>query len=95
MSAHVLQLTDEEWESIQQRVVRGDFRDESEVVRAALRLMDEQETSLPWPDEALARLAEERFREIENGDYIAVAAEDIPRFITEIQDEIDADKQQE
>jgi antitoxin ParD1/3/4 len=77
-------LSEQQARFIRQRVDEGRFGNASEVVGAALQLLERQERQEELKLEILRRLAKESFEEFDRGEYITVEADGIDQFVEEL-----------
>lgn len=69
---------------IERAVASGDFQDASDVVRAAIRLLESQQREEAEKLERLRQLVQVGIEDIERGDFIDVKREQIDDFITSL-----------
>lgn len=84
MPTRDVSLTDHQDRFVDASVASGLYEDASEVVRAGLRLLErqtaEEQAKLEW----LRRAAEEGFGELDRGDRIEVADENLDEYIASL-----------
>lgn len=84
MPTRNVNLSDQQARFIRRRIEKGRYRNASEVVRAGLRLLEQQEHLDNLKLDTLRRLAREAFNEIDRGEFEAVATNGIDEFIARI-----------
>ena len=87
MHVERVQLTDEQARFVQNCVANGRYGSTSEVVRAAIRLLQQQEQEDKLKLRILRRIASDSFARIERGEYKIVDLENLDEFM----DRMDAD----
>jgi antitoxin ParD1/3/4 len=89
MPTRNINLTDHFDRFVQDRVSSGRYSNASEIVRAALRLMEAQEQEREAKLKALRQAAKQGFDEIDQGKGIVLKGKKaIGRFISEIEGEV-------
>jgi len=81
MPTQNVNLSDQQAKFIRRTVGKGRCRNASEVVRAGLRLLEQQEQEQKLKLDTLRRLGNEAFAEIDRGEFEAVAIEGIDQFM--------------
>jgi antitoxin ParD1/3/4 len=66
---------------IRQTVKGGQYRNASEVVRAGLRLLEQQQAEARLKLVRLTRLATDAFDAIDRGEHVTVAVEEVDAFL--------------
>ena len=77
-------LSDKQARFVRQKIEEGNYRNASEVVRAGLRLLEQQEHENKLKLAALRRLAKEAFDQIDRGEYEVVEANGFDAFLARI-----------
>jgi antitoxin ParD1/3/4 len=80
MPTQNVNLSDKQRKFIKDRVVGGDYRNASEVVRAALRLLEQRDHEDRLKLRALRRTAKNAFGQIDRGEFEMVEPDDIGRL---------------
>jgi antitoxin ParD1/3/4 len=91
MPTQNVNLSDKQADFIRQRVKGGNFRNASEVVRAGLRLLEQQERENKLKLRALRKLATEGFEQLDRGEYEEIG--DVANFMKKIDVKVRARKQ--
>jgi antitoxin ParD1/3/4 len=84
MPTQNVNLSDQQAKFIRQSVDGGDYRNASEVVRAGLRLLKQQQESERLKLRRLRQIARQAFDEIDQGDFELVDPKDLDEFIEKI-----------
>src|SRR5947209_4061862 len=84
MPTENVNLSEQQVRFIRQRVDEGRYGNVSEVVGAALQLLERQEQQEELKLQILRRLAKESFEELDRDEYIAVESEGIDQFVEEL-----------
>lgn len=84
MPSRSVSLTDHFEKFVDAQVRSGVYKNASEVVRAALRLLENKSQQEKQKLARLKRLAKEGFDDIERGDYVVVEEDDLEEFLQEI-----------
>jgi antitoxin ParD1/3/4 len=74
-------LSDQQAAFIRQRIGDGHYQDASEVIRAALRLLEQREAEDQFKLQTLRRLANEGFAEIDRGEFVEVEPGNLDQFM--------------
>jgi antitoxin ParD1/3/4 len=77
-------LSEKQARFVRQNIEEGNYRNASEVVRAGLRLLEQQEKENKLKLATLRRLAKEAFDEIDRGEFEMIQAGDIDAFLARI-----------
>jgi antitoxin ParD1/3/4 len=88
MPTRNINLTDHFHHFVEHQVSSGRYSNASEIVRAALRLLEEQQQERQAKLKALRQAAKQGFAEIDQGKGIVLKGKAIRRFITEIEAEV-------
>ena len=89
MPTRSINLTEHFDNFVERQVSSGRYGNASEIVREALRLLEEQEEERQAKSKALRRAAKQGFDEIDQGKGIVLKGKKaISRFITDIESEI-------
>lgn len=92
MPTRNVNLSDQQAKFIQQSIRKGHYRNASEVVRAALRLLQRQDQEDKLKIELLRRLAEDSFGQIDNGEFEVVSPAGLERFMEKVDGRVQASK---
>lgn len=84
MPTQSVDLTEQQADFIRASVDRGDFRDASDVVGAALRLLQQQEEVDRLKLEHLRRLVREGFDEIDRGEFETITPDTLDDFLASV-----------
>lgn len=84
MPTQNVNLSEQQAAFIRNRIDEGHYRNASEVVRAALRLLEQREEEDELKLQTLRRLATEAFDEIDRGDYELVDLDNLDQFMARI-----------
>lgn len=84
MPSRSVSLTDHFEKFVDAQVRSGIYKNASEVVRAALRLLENQTQQDKQKLARLKRLVKEGFDDIERGDYVVVEEDDLEEFLQDI-----------
>lgn len=84
MPRHSVNISDQQAAFIRGSVDSGEFRDASDVVSAALRLLARQQEEDRLKLEHLRRLATEGFEELDRGDYVTCTRDTLGDFFSQI-----------
>lgn len=84
MPTRSVNLSEQQAKFIRRNIEKGHYQNTSEVVRAGLRLLEQQERHDAIKVEALRRIAKEAFEQIDRGDFESVAAEGIDAFLSRV-----------
>jgi len=87
MVAHNVQLSEQDWDFIRQAVASGAYHDESEVLRAGLRLLEAEQRPLPWDEQSLFQLAQPGIEQLDRGEYDDVPLGDVAAYLDAIGEE--------
>ena len=79
-----MSLSERQARFIRRSVDRGRFRNASEVIRAGLRLLEEQEQQEKFKLQALRRIAKEAFDQIDRGEFESVDPGSLDEFIAKV-----------
>jgi antitoxin ParD1/3/4 len=77
-------LSDHHANFIQRSVTGGGYRNASEVVRAGLRILEQQEREEKLKLEVLRKAAKQAFDAIDRGEFVTVAADEIDSFLSDL-----------
>jgi antitoxin ParD1/3/4 len=81
MPTQNVNLSDQQSKFIRRSIGGGRFRNASEVVRAALRLLEQEEEQNKLKLKRLRHLVKEGFDSIDRGDYETITEDTLPEFI--------------
>jgi len=85
MPTRNVNLSDQQAKFIRRSIGKGRYRNASEVVRAGLRLLEQREQEDKLKLDALRRLGNGAFDEIDRGQFEAVAVDGIDRFMARVE----------
>jgi antitoxin ParD1/3/4 len=92
MPTRNVNLSEKQAEFIRDRVTGGDYGNASEVVRAALRLLEQREQEDKLKLRALRRMAKESFAEIDHGKFDVIDHRDLGKFMKKVGAKVRAGK---
>jgi antitoxin ParD1/3/4 len=92
MPTQNVNLSDRQANFIRRRVKDGGYRNASEVVRAGLRLLEQNEKEDKLKLRTLRRLAEAGFDQIDRGDFELVEPENIGTFLDKLDERAQSTK---
>ena len=84
MPTQNVNLPQHQSEFIQDRIQGGRFKNASEVVRAGLRLLEQQESENELKLEALRKAAQEGFDAIERGEFETITPDNLDQFMESV-----------
>ena len=84
MATKNVNLSDRQDRFIRQSVTGGRYRNASEVVRAGLRLLDQQQQEDRFKLARLKYLAADAFSAIDRGEHVTVAVEQLDTFLSKL-----------
>ena len=84
MPTQNVNLSQQQARFIRSTIDKGRYRNASEVVRAGLRLLEQQEREDRLKLDLLRRLADESFQEIDGGDYQMLTADGLDEFLAKV-----------
>ena len=84
MPTQHVNLPDHQSKFVRDSVTDGRYQNASEVVRAGLRLLEQQEAENAQKLEVLRRLAREGFAAIERGDSTTITADTLDEFMDSV-----------
>ena len=84
MPTQNVNLSPQQSKFIKSRVKQGRFRNASEVVRAGLRLLEQQDKEDRLKLEKLRQAVKKGFDELDRGDYVEIDANQIDAFMDQI-----------
>ena len=90
MPTQNVNLSEQQARFIRRRVRNGGYRNASEVVRAGLRLLEQQERQDKLKLDALRRIAAQAFEEIERGEFVTVGPDAIDEFLESVDERAEA-----
>jgi len=92
MPTRNVNLSEQQARFVQQSVEGGDFRNASEVVRAGLRLLEQQRQMDKLKLQMLRKLSKQAFDEIDQGEFDLVDPENLDRFMAKVSSRQNASK---
>jgi len=81
MPTRNVSLTEKQAKFVRRSVDEGEYRNASEVVRAGLRLLQQQEKSRKMKLKMLRRMVKQASDQIDRGDYIDVDLDNLDEFV--------------
>lgn len=81
MATHQVNLPDQLDDFVRRSVQQGQYADPSEVVRAGLRLLQQQDAQNAEKVKVLQKLATESFSSIDRGEFFDVSVEGLDVFL--------------
>lgn len=84
MPTQNVNLSDQQAQFIRQSIDRGDYRNASEVVRAGLRLLADNEKQNKLKLATLRRLASESFDQVDQGEFETIDPSSLDAFMARV-----------
>lgn len=88
MASHQVQLPDQLDDFIKRSVEGGQYEDASDVVRAGLRLLQQQEAQDQEKLQVLRKLASDSFSSIDRGEFVEVNIDGLDAFLNQIDEKV-------